>query len=81
MAGPLQPATHQPGVPLEITLDGARDNWFGPWPPPSLIDEGGERRDAAWSYPNPYPAVAGIRGHLAFYPDRVDAIEAEDDPA
>ncbi|GBU17913.1 MULTISPECIES: DUF427 domain-containing protein [Methylobacterium] len=46
-----------------------------------LALEGGERRDAAWSYPNPYPAVAGIRGHLAFYPDRVDAIEAEDDPA
>ena len=22
-----------------ITLDGARDNWFGPWPPPSLIGE------------------------------------------
>ena len=24
-----------------ITLDGARDNWFGPWPPPSLLDERG----------------------------------------
>ncbi len=24
-----------------ITLDGARDNWFGPWPPPGLADEGG----------------------------------------
>jgi hypothetical protein len=24
-----------------ITLDGARDNWFGPWPPPSLLDESG----------------------------------------
>jgi citronellol/citronellal dehydrogenase len=23
-----------------ITLDGARDNWFGPWPPPGLTDEG-----------------------------------------
>jgi len=22
-----------------ITLDGARDNWFGPWPPPTLTDE------------------------------------------
>ncbi|MDQ3936021.1 MAG: SDR family oxidoreductase [Actinomycetota bacterium] len=21
-----------------ITLDGARDNWFGPWPPPNLVD-------------------------------------------
>jgi citronellol/citronellal dehydrogenase len=25
-----------------ITLDGARDNWFGPWPPPGLTDAGGE---------------------------------------
>jgi len=25
-----------------ITLDGARDNWFGPWPPPSLTGDGGE---------------------------------------
>jgi citronellol/citronellal dehydrogenase len=25
-----------------ITLDGARDNWFGPWPPPGLANESGE---------------------------------------
>jgi citronellol/citronellal dehydrogenase len=25
-----------------VTLDGARDNWFGPWPPPGLRDEAGE---------------------------------------
>jgi citronellol/citronellal dehydrogenase len=25
-----------------ITLDGARDNWFGPWPPPGLTDSAGE---------------------------------------
>src|SRR5215210_2657705 len=25
-----------------VTLDGARDNWFGPWPPPSLTGDGGE---------------------------------------
>jgi citronellol/citronellal dehydrogenase len=25
-----------------ITLDGARDNWCGPWPPPGLADESGE---------------------------------------
>jgi len=23
-----------------VTLDGARDNWFGPWPPPDLVVEG-----------------------------------------
>ena len=25
-----------------VTLDGARDNWFGPWPPPGLTDDAGE---------------------------------------
>jgi citronellol/citronellal dehydrogenase len=25
-----------------LTLDGARDNWFGPWPPPGLTDETGQ---------------------------------------
>ena len=25
-----------------VTLDGARDNWFGPWPPASLAADGGE---------------------------------------
>jgi citronellol/citronellal dehydrogenase len=25
-----------------ITLDGARDNWFGPWPPPGLAGETGD---------------------------------------
>ncbi len=31
--------------------------------------------NAIWSYEHPYPAVAEIAGRLAFYPDRVDAIE------
>jgi citronellol/citronellal dehydrogenase len=25
-----------------VTLDGARDNWFGPWPPPGMAGEEGE---------------------------------------
>jgi citronellol/citronellal dehydrogenase len=25
-----------------VTLDGARDNWLGPWPPPGLVDASGE---------------------------------------
>jgi citronellol/citronellal dehydrogenase len=25
-----------------VTLDGARDNWFGPWPPAGLVDDAGE---------------------------------------
>ena len=40
------------------------------------IPAGGERSvNAAWSYEAPYAAVEAIREHLAFYPDRVDAIE------
>jgi uncharacterized protein (DUF427 family) len=40
------------------------------------IPAGGERSvDAIWSYEAPYDAVAGIKDHLAFYPDRIDAIE------
>jgi uncharacterized protein (DUF427 family) len=40
------------------------------------IPLGGERSiNAVWSYEAPFAAVAGIRDHLAFYPDRVDAIE------
>jgi len=37
---------------------------------------GATREAAAWSYENPFPAVARIRGYVAFYPDRVDALEA-----
>ena len=40
------------------------------------IPVGGERSvDAVWTYEAPFDAVAAIRDHLAFYPDRVDAIE------
>jgi uncharacterized protein (DUF427 family) len=33
------------------------------------------RQNAAWSYEEPASSVAAIKEHLAFYPDRVDAIE------
>ena len=40
------------------------------------IPSGGRRAiNAVWTYEAPYDAVAAIRNHLAFYPDRVDAIE------
>ncbi len=31
--------------------------------------------NAVWTYEAPYEAVEAIKNHLAFYPDRVDAIE------
>lgn len=44
------------------------------------LDVDGRRvTDAVWSYQNAYPAAARIAGHLAFYPDRVDRIEAIED--
>jgi uncharacterized protein (DUF427 family) len=40
------------------------------------IRVGGERRaNAVWTYEAPYDAVSEIKSYLAFYPDRVDAIE------
>jgi uncharacterized protein (DUF427 family) len=40
------------------------------------IPAGGARSaNAVWTYEAPYEAVAPIKDHLAFYPDRVDAIE------
>ena len=41
----------------------------------SVPDAGARGTNAAWSYEAPYPAVAAIAGYLAFYPDRVDAID------
>jgi uncharacterized protein (DUF427 family) len=32
-------------------------------------------RNAVWTYEEPFPAVNEIAGHLAFYPEKVDAIE------
>jgi uncharacterized protein (DUF427 family) len=31
--------------------------------------------DVVWTYEAPFEAVAAIKDHLAFYPDRVDSIE------
>jgi len=40
------------------------------------IPLGGKRSvNAVWTYEAPYAAIAAIKDHVAFYPDRVDAIE------
>jgi uncharacterized protein (DUF427 family) len=40
------------------------------------IPGGGERAtNAVWTYEAPFEAVATIKNHLAFYSDRVDAVE------
>ena len=41
------------------------------------IPVGGSKSEyAVWTYEKPYEAVADIKEYLAFYPSRVDAIEA-----
>jgi uncharacterized protein (DUF427 family) len=42
------------------------------------IPAGGERAtNAVWTYEAPFDAVAAIKDHLAFYPDRVDTIHEQ----
>ncbi|MFJ9557447.1 DUF427 domain-containing protein [Nocardiopsis sp. NPDC101807] len=36
------------------------------------MPDGEELKDAVWTYEEPYPAVAAIGSHLAFYPGRVE---------
>ena len=39
------------------------------------VPAGGKKSvNAVWTYEDPYPAVAQIREHVAFYPDRVEEI-------
>ena len=39
------------------------------------IPIGGKRStNAVWTYETPFPAMAPIKGYVAFYPDRVDEI-------
>lgn len=42
------------------------------------VPAGGEAsKNAVWIYREPYAAVAEIKDHVAFYPDRVDSITEE----
>ena len=39
------------------------------------VSAGGKKSvNAVWSYDDPFPAVSQIKGHVAFYPERVDEI-------
>lgn len=40
----------------------------------TLPTAGSVSLNAVWTYEAPFAAVASIRNHLAFYPDRVDSI-------
>lgn len=60
----LEPTDHHTTCPYKGVAD-----YF------SIVVAGDRRENAVWSYPQPFEAVAAIREHLAFYPDRVDMIE------
>jgi uncharacterized protein (DUF427 family) len=37
-----------------------------------LAPDGGKETDIIWAYEHPYPSVAEIVGHVAFYPNRAE---------
>jgi uncharacterized protein (DUF427 family) len=41
----------------------------------AITANGSKVENAVWSYEQPFPAMAEIKEYLAFYPNRVDAIE------
>jgi uncharacterized protein (DUF427 family) len=47
----------------------------------SIEGPDGLLNDAIWTYEHPYAAVETIAGHLAFYADRVEITETEEDLA
>jgi uncharacterized protein (DUF427 family) len=42
----------------------------------SVLADGAQLENAVWSYEAPYDAVAEIKDHLAFYPDRFEITDA-----
>jgi uncharacterized protein (DUF427 family) len=60
----LQPADHHSHCPYK-----GEASYF------SIAANGRRAENAVWSYEQPFPAMAEIAGHLAFYRNRVDAIE------
>jgi uncharacterized protein (DUF427 family) len=44
----------------------------------SVTTTAGTVDDAIWTYDQPYPAVAAIAGHVAFYPDKAEVIVSAD---
>jgi uncharacterized protein (DUF427 family) len=78
------PAFYVPAddVALEHLVASARRSWCE-WKGEAhywSIDVGGEiLPDAAWSYPDPSSGYEAIAGHLAFYPQHVEACWVDDE--
>jgi uncharacterized protein (DUF427 family) len=74
------PVHYIPRADVDMTLLARTDNaTYCPYKGDAAyfsITAGGERAvNAVWTYEAPYDAVAEIKDHLAFYAERVDAIE------
>ena len=74
-------------IPPEDVRMGMLDNsttstfceWKGTATYWTLKIEGRTVEDIAWSYEQPTPDFESLRGHLAFYPSRVDACYIDDE--
>jgi len=63
---------------LELTRPGARTShcpFKGDARYLTLAAGGRTAEDAAWCYPEPFDECAAIAGHVAFYEDKMDAID------
>jgi len=70
----LRPSARRTRCPYK----GEADYFTIALPPGDGQPSGRISEDAVWRYADPIPAVAEIAGYLAFYPDRVNSIEAGD---
>ena len=44
----------------------------------SIYMDGQLRENAVWAYEDPYPAMAALRGRVAFYPNIVEVYEVDE---
>jgi uncharacterized protein (DUF427 family) len=44
----------------------------------SIMMDGDLAENAAWSYEDPFPTAMAIKGHLAFYPNKVEVYELDE---
>jgi hypothetical protein len=47
----------------------------------TIDGDGTDLTAAAWYYDDPFPAVAGVKDHVAFYADRVTVTATPSEPA
>ena len=81
--GPYPPVSYIPRADVDMTLlVRSPHTTYCPYKGDASyysIPLGGEQSiNAIWSYETPHASVSQIKDYMAFYPDRVDSIEARD---